>query len=174
MITDELHAWSIAFKLLLVHLLAPKSNSAEDWNFWKKQLVLRNGLCCKWPRHIKQCPNGWCLSLIMASVCNFRRKLWQSRIAAVCNKLYIKYCKISNNWYTPFSKNKKKKLILVHQFICICKNKIIILLFVQQKHKHNEMVFSTSRNVSKHILFALGVDCTARDTVKVKFTGISI
>ena len=108
MITDELHAWSIAFKLLLVHLLAPKSNSAEDWNFWKKQLVLRNGLCCKWPRHTKQCPNGWCLTLIMASVCNFRRKLWQSRIAAVCNKLYIKYCKISNNWYTPFSKNKKK------------------------------------------------------------------
>ena len=75
---------------------------------------------------------------------------------------------------TPPSPKTKKKLILVHQFIRICKNEIIILLFVQQKHKHNEMVFLTSRNVSKHILLALGVDCTARDTVKVKFTGISI
>ena len=46
--------------------------------------------------------------------------------------------------------------------------------FVQQKRKHNEMVFMTSRNASKHIVLALGVDCTARDTVKVIFTGISI
>jgi len=25
----------------------------EDWHFWKKQLFLRNGLCYKWPTHIK-------------------------------------------------------------------------------------------------------------------------
>ena len=29
-----------------------------------------------------------------------------------------------------------------------------------------------SRNATKHILMALGVDCTARNTVKVKFTGV--
>ena len=43
---------------------------------------------------------------------------------------------------------------------------MIILLFVQQKRKHSEMAFLTSRNANKHILFALGVDPTARDAVK--------
>ena len=36
-------------------------------------------------------------------------------------------------------------------------------MFVQQKHKHGEMAFLTSRRVSKHVPFALGVDPTARD-----------
>ena len=36
-------------------------------------------------------------------------------------------------------------------------------MFVQQKHKHGETTFLTSGSVSKHILFALGVDPTARD-----------
>ena len=36
-------------------------------------------------------------------------------------------------------------------------------MFVQQIRKHGEMTFLTSRSVSKHILFAFGVDCTARD-----------
>ena len=44
--------------------------------------------------------------------------------------------------------------------------KIIILLFVQQKHKHGEMAFLTSRSESKHVLFALGVVPIARDAVK--------
>ena len=39
----------------------------------------------------------------------------------------------------------------------------MILLFVQQKRKHSKVVFLTSRSVSKHVLFALGVDPTARD-----------
>ena len=43
------------------------------------------------------------------------------------------------------------------------KNEIIILLFVHQKRKHGKVVFLTFRSVSKHILFALGVDPTARD-----------
>ena len=46
------------------------------------------------------------------------------------------------------------------------KNEIIIFSFVQQKQKHDEMAFVMSRNASKHILFALGVDRTARDAVK--------
>ena len=37
------------------------------------------------------------------------------------------------------------------------------VLFVQQKCKHNEMAFLTSRSESKQVLFALGVDPTARD-----------
>ena len=37
---------------------------------------------------------------------------------------------------------------------------------MQQKHKHGEMAFLTSRSMSKHVLSALGVDLTARDTVK--------
>ena len=28
----------------------------EDWHVWKKQLILRIGLCYEWPTHIKQCP----------------------------------------------------------------------------------------------------------------------
>ena len=40
--------------------------------------------------------------------------------------------------------------------------KLNILLFVQQKCKHSEMVFLTSRSASKHV-FALGVDPAARD-----------
>ena len=39
----------------------------------------------------------------------------------------------------------------------------MIRLFVQQKHKHSKMAFLTSRSASKHVLFALGVDPTARD-----------
>ena len=31
------------------------------------------------------------------------------------------------------------------------------------KHKHGEVAFLTSRGVIKHVLFALGVDPTARD-----------
>ena len=49
-----------------------------------------------------------------------------------------------------------------------------IVFFVQQKHKHNEMAFLVSRNASKHILLALGVNCTARDAVMGKFTGVPI
>ena len=60
-------------------------------------------------------------------------------------------------------------LIFVLTFICTCENEIIILLFVEKKC---EMAFLTSRNVSKHILLALGVDRTARDAVMVKFTGV--
>ena len=37
-------------------------------------------------------------------------------------------------------------------------------MFVQQKRKHSEMAFLTSRSASKHVTFALGVDPTARDT----------
>jgi len=36
-------------------------------------------------------------------------------------------------------------------------------LFVQQTHKHGEMAFLTSRSASKHVIFALDVDPTARD-----------
>ena len=36
-------------------------------------------------------------------------------------------------------------------------------VFVQQKRKHSEMAFLTSRSASRHVLFALGVDPTARD-----------
>ena len=36
-------------------------------------------------------------------------------------------------------------------------------MFVQQKHKHGETTFLTSRSASKHVLFAIGVDPTARD-----------
>ena len=43
------------------------------------------------------------------------------------------------------------------------KNEIIILLFVQQKRKHREMAFLTSRSASKHVL---GVDPIARDAGK--------
>ena len=60
-------------------------------------------------------------------------------------------------------------LIFVLTFIRTCENEIIILLFVKQKC---EMTFLTSRNVSKHILLALGVDRAARDVVMVKFTGV--
>ena len=38
-----------------------------------------------------------------------------------------------------------------------------LLLFVRQKRKHGEVAFKTFRSVSKHILFALGVNPTARD-----------
>ena len=44
----------------------------------------------------------------------------------------------------------------VLQFVRTHKNEITILLFVQQKRKHGEMV-------RVNILFALGVDLTARD-----------
>ena len=37
------------------------------------------------------------------------------------------------------------------------------ILFVQQKCKHGEMTFLTSRSASKHVLFALGVNPIARD-----------
>ena len=36
-------------------------------------------------------------------------------------------------------------------------------MFVQQQRKHGEMAFLTSRSASKHVLFTLGVDSTARD-----------
>ena len=39
----------------------------------------------------------------------------------------------------------------------------MILLFVQQKRKHGEVAFLTFRSASKHVIFALGVDPTARD-----------
>ena len=39
----------------------------------------------------------------------------------------------------------------------------MILLFVQQKQKHGKVAFLTFRSASKHILFALGVDPTARN-----------
>ena len=38
-----------------------------------------------------------------------------------------------------------------------------LLLFVQQRCKHSEMAFLTSRSVSKHVLLALGVNPTASD-----------
>ena len=46
------------------------------------------------------------------------------------------------------------------------KNEIVIFSFIQQKQKHDEMAFVMSRNTSKHIRFALGVDRTARDAMK--------
>ena len=63
------------------------------------------------------------------------------------------YRTISNNSYTllirtpPFPE-KDANFCTVHV-------KIIILLFVQQKCKHNEMAFLTSRNASKHVLWLL-------------------
>ena len=36
-------------------------------------------------------------------------------------------------------------------------------MFVQQKRKHIELAFLTSKSVSKHVFFALGVNPTARD-----------
>ena len=37
---------------------------------------------------------------------------------------------------------------------------------------HDEMVFLRTSNASKHVLLAFGVDRTARDAVKMKFTGV--
>ena len=65
------------------------------------------------------------------------------------------------NSYTPLF--WQKMLIFVLKFIRTRKNEIIILLFVQQKRKQNEIAFLTSRSVSKHVPFALGVNSTARD-----------
>ena len=45
-------------------------------------------------------------------------------------------------------------------------------MFVQQKCKHDEMAFLMSRNASEHILFALGVNHTTRDTMMAKFTRV--
>ena len=45
---------------------------SEDWNFWKKQLVLRNGLCYKVPMHIKWDP-------IACSACSLRKIVLKSR-----------------------------------------------------------------------------------------------
>ena len=42
-----------------------------------------------------------------------------------------------------------------------------ILLLVQQKRKHGEMAFQTSRSATKHIPYPYGVESTARDTVMV-------
>ena len=39
-------------------------------------------------------------------------------------------------------------------------------MLIQQKRKHGEVVFLTFRSASKHVLFALGVDPTARDAGK--------
>ena len=80
------------------------------------------------------------------------------------------YHKISNNLYTlliytpPFSGKFRTLIYLTH-------NNKTIVLFIQQKCKHDEMAFMTSRNASKHVLLALGVDCAARDAMKAKFTG---
>ena len=57
-----------------------------NWHFWKKQLILGNGLCYKWPTHIKRCPTP--------ALCE---KSWviQNQLAvipAVCNFLSIKIC----------------------------------------------------------------------------------
>ena len=46
------------------------------------------------------------------------------------------------------------------------------LLFLQQKHRDDQMAFLISRNVSKHILLPLGVNRTARDSMKAKFTKV--
>ena len=89
------------------------------------------------------------------------------------------YHRISNNSYTllihtpPSFQGKDTNFhTLIHVKICTRKNEIIILLFVQRKRKHDKMAFLTSRNATKHILWALGVDRTARNTMKVKFTGV--
>ena len=55
---------------------------------------------------------------------------------------------------------RQKMLIFILKFI-----KIKNLLFVQQKRKDSEMAFLTSRSANKHVLFALGVDPTARDAM---------
>ena len=88
---------------------------------------------------------------------------------------FSRYCGISNNLYNPINSYAplilKKMLISYTLFICTRNSKIIILLFVQQKCKHNgmvEMVFLTSRNANKHILLVLGVVSTVRDPVKVQ------
>ena len=36
----------------------------------------------------------------------------------------------------------------------------------------DEIAFLMSRNASKHVLLAFGVDCTARDVMKAKFTRV--
>ena len=59
--------------------------------------------------------------------------------------------------YTLFSGKDANFRTLIHSYT------IIILLFVQQKCKHGKVAFLTFRSVSKHVLFALGVDPTARD-----------
>ena len=48
----------------------------------------------------------------------------------------------------------------------------MIILLVQQKRKHNEMVFLTSNKENKHVLLTLGIDYTARDTLIVKYTRV--
>ena len=70
------------------------------------------------------------------------------------------------NSYTPLF--WQKMLISVLYFIHTRKNETIILLFVQLKGKHGEMTFLMSRSASKQVRFALGVNRTARDTVKVR------
>ena len=39
-------------------------------------------------------------------------------------------------------------------------------------HKYTEMALLTSRNANKHVLLALGVNRTARDTMNANFTGV--
>ena len=64
--------------------------------------------------------------------------------------------------YTPFP---EKMFSYSHLFI----HPKMILLFVQQKSKHCEVAFLTSSSVIKHVIFALGVDCATRNTVKAGY-----
>ena len=71
-----------------VHIVA----ILEDWQFWKKQLVLRNSLSYEQPMHIKQCPNGCSLrnitnhlKLIGSSTCSFHFRLIEICIRKIKN-----------------------------------------------------------------------------------------
>ena len=62
---------SAKFAKLEIHKkVSPILAILEDWHFWKKQLVLRSGLCCKRPTHIKRRPIG----------CSLQKKLCRPKV----------------------------------------------------------------------------------------------
>ena len=66
-----------------------------------------------------------------------------------------------------------RRSLPVGEMTAYTKNDIIILLFIQQKYKDEKIAFLMYRNTSKHVFFlALGVNRTARDAIKAKFTRV--
>ena len=136
-----------------VHIVA----ILEDWQFWKKQLVLRNSLSYEQPMRIKQCPNGCSLrnitnhlKLIGSSTCSFHFRLIEMCIGKIKTQVTSALTEFTMT-NCDRSMELTESFLLVYRYLELIMAKCLQCL-MESLHKFVLFIFASSLPFSLHCL----------------------
>ena len=163
----QMLVWRVKTSILYSGKLSREKNSwiGEKIQFSRRKLSRIACFCCAKGRHT---PNFVKKTLVYSHNTAEFAKVFHYTVFASCSfRLYLvqsllRFRQLKHRAFTQYPLHWDRKVF-----------EVTLLLFIKQMCKHNEMMFLICRNASKHIVLVLGVNCTAGNALKAKFTSVS-